>query len=70
MDDKREICPQEAYYNGLLHASGFRNCDLEKPMIGIVNSWNEVNPGHRPLRELAQYVKEGVWSGGRHTSRI
>lgn len=44
MDDKREICPQEAYYNGLLHASGFRNCDLEKPMIGIVNSWNEVNP--------------------------
>ena len=63
-DNKREICPQEAYYNGLLHASGFRNCDLEKPMIGIVNSWNEVNPGHRPLRELAQYVKEGVWSGG------
>jgi dihydroxy-acid dehydratase len=33
-------------------------------MIGIVNSWNDVNPGHKPLRELAQYVKEGVWAAG------
>lgn len=64
MAEEKGIRPQEAYYNGLLHACGFRSCDLEKPMIGIVNSWNEVNPGHRPLRELAQYVKEGVWSAG------
>ena len=56
--------PQDAYYNGLMHASGFRSEDLQKPIIGIVNSWSEVNPGHKPLRELAQYVKEGVWAGG------
>jgi dihydroxy-acid dehydratase len=55
---------EEAYYVGLMNSVGYRNKDLDKPVIGIVNSWNEVNPGHRPLRELAQYVKEGVWAGG------
>ncbi len=54
----------EAYYIGLMNASGYRNQDLEKPTIGIVNSWTEVNPGHRPLKELAQFVKEGVWAAG------
>jgi dihydroxy-acid dehydratase len=54
----------EAYYYGLMSAVGYRDKDLAKPIIGIVNSWNEVNPGHKPLRELAQYVKEGVWANG------
>ena len=54
----------EAYYCGLMHAVGYREKDLQKPLIGIVNSWNDVNPGHKPLRELAQYVKEGVWAAG------
>lgn len=54
----------EAYYIGLMNAAGYRDKDIEKPVIGIVNSWTEANPGHRPLRELAQYVKEGVWAGG------
>ena len=54
----------EAYYVGLMNASGYRNKDLKKPIIGVVNSWNDVNPGHKPLRELAQYVKEGIWAAG------
>ena len=54
----------EAYYVGLMNACGYRDKDLHKPIIGIVNSWNEVNPGHKPLKELAQYVKEGVWAAG------
>jgi dihydroxy-acid dehydratase len=54
----------EAYYVGLMNAVGYREKDLHKPMIGIVNSWNDVNPGHKPLRELAQYVREGVWAAG------
>jgi dihydroxy-acid dehydratase len=54
----------EAYYVGLMNAVGYRNKDLDKPIIGVVNSWNEVNPGHKPLRELAQYVKEGIWAAG------
>lgn len=54
----------EAYYVGLMNACGYRDKDLHKPIIGIVNSWNEVNAGHKPLKELAQYVKEGVWAAG------
>lgn len=54
----------EAYYRGLMHAVGYRRSDLDKPQIGIVNSWTDVNPGHQPLKELAQRVKEGVWAAG------
>lgn len=54
----------EAYYVGLMNACGYRDKDLKKPLIGIVNSWNDVNPGHKPLKELAQVVKEGVWAAG------
>lgn len=60
----------EAYYVGLMNASGYRNKDLKKPIIGVVNSWNDVNPGHKPLRELAQYVKEGIWGGRRNPGGI
>ena len=54
----------DAYYVGLMNASGYRAEDMKKPLVGIVNSWNDVNPGHKPFRELAQYVKEGVWAAG------
>jgi len=55
---------ENAYYNGLMGAVGYRKKDIGKPAIGVVNSWNDVNPGHRPFRELAQYVKDGVWAAG------
>jgi len=54
----------EAYYRGLMHACGYRAVDLEKPQIAVVNSYTDVNPGHRPLRELAERVKEGIWAAG------
>ncbi|MGI6097325.1 MAG: dihydroxy-acid dehydratase [Dethiobacteria bacterium] len=54
----------EAYYVGLMSSVGYRKKDLEKPVIGIVNSWNDVNPGHKPLAQLAGYVKEGIWAAG------
>lgn len=61
---KADTNSSEAYYVGLMNAVGFRNKDIDKPLIGIVNSWNEVNPGHKPLRDLAERVKEGVWANG------
>ncbi len=54
----------EAYYVGLMSGSGYRAKDLRKPVIAVVNSWTDVNPGHKPLLELARYVKEGIWAGG------
>jgi dihydroxy-acid dehydratase len=44
--------------------AGYRRKDLGKPVIGVVNSWTDVNPGHKPLFELARHVKEGIWAGG------
>ncbi len=35
-----------------------------KPLIAIGNSWNEVCPGHQPLRELAESVKAGIRAAG------
>ncbi len=54
----------EAYYRGLMQAAGFRNRDLEKPVIAVVNSWTEANPGHLPFDRLAKHVKEGIWAAG------
>lgn len=54
----------EAYYHGLMGATGLREKDILKPTIGIVNSWTEANPGHKPLRQLADSVKQGVWAAG------
>ena len=42
--------PQEGYYVGLMNACGYRTKDLEKPVIGIVNSFTDVNPGHRAFK--------------------
>ncbi|MDR1579369.1 MAG: dihydroxy-acid dehydratase [Synergistaceae bacterium] len=54
----------EAYYIGLMSSVSYRRKDISKPVIGVVNSWNDVNPGHKPLKELAGYVKEGIWAAG------
>ncbi len=48
----------------LFHAMGYSDEDLEKPLIGIVNAFNEIIPGHMHLREIAQAVKLGVAAAG------
>lgn len=54
----------EAYWIGLMSSSGYRKKDLVKPVIGIVNSYTDANPGHKPFAELVKYVKEGIWAAG------
>ncbi|UCD85354.1 MAG: dihydroxy-acid dehydratase, partial [Deltaproteobacteria bacterium] len=36
----------------------------QKPMIAVVNSHTELNPGHAHLKSLAERVKEGIYAGG------
>ena len=38
--------------------------ELKRPIIAVVNSWNEIVPGHCHLRELAEYVKKGILEAG------
>jgi dihydroxy-acid dehydratase len=53
-----------AGFRSFLRADGLTSEDLKRPLIAIVNSWTEVVPGHRHLREVAQAAKEGVIRGG------
>jgi dihydroxy-acid dehydratase len=55
---------ERAPHRALLHAVGWRRADIDKPLIGIINSFNEIVPGHIHLPQIAQAVKAGVWSGG------
>ena len=51
-------------HRSLLHALGVTRAEMEKPFIGIINSFSEIVPGHINLRDIAAAVKEGVYSGG------
>lgn len=48
----------------MLKAMGLTNADLEKPLIGVANTWIETTPCNMHLRELAEYVKEGIRAAG------
>ena len=49
---------------GLLCGMGISPEEQARPLIGIVNSWNEYNPGHVHLKALAERVKQGVRDAG------
>lgn len=48
----------------LFHAMGYSDDDLSKPLIGVVDAFNEIIPGHIHLRDIAQAVKLGVSAAG------
>jgi dihydroxy-acid dehydratase len=48
----------------LMKGVGLTDEDLRKPLVAIANSWNEINPGHIHLNELAKFVKHGVAQAG------
>ena len=50
--------------NALLKSMGYTDKDIEKPIIGIINTWAETNPGHVHFRQLSEAVKRGVWAAG------
>ncbi len=55
---------ERVHHRGLLRSLGLNGSDLNKPFIGVVNTWSEIHPGHIHLRELAQEVKQGVMAAG------
>ncbi|MBM3263712.1 MAG: dihydroxy-acid dehydratase [candidate division Zixibacteria bacterium] len=48
----------------MLKAVGFTDDDLSRPIIGVANTWIEIGPCTYHLRELAEYVKEGIRAAG------
>ncbi len=55
---------ERAPHRALLYALGVTDAEMDKPFIGVVNSFTEVVPGHVHLRSIAEAVKAGVRSGG------
>jgi len=56
--------PAKAGHRAHLRSLGLLDQDLSRPFIGVVNSWNEMHPGHVHLRGLAEEVKKGVFQAG------
>lgn len=55
---------ERAPHRALLRAVGVQSSDFNKPFIGVVNSFNEIVPGHTHLNTIAAAVKTGIISAG------
>ena len=53
-----------AAHRSLFYAMGYTPEDLQKPLIGVVNSFNEIIPGHAHLRDICEAVKLGISAAG------
>ena len=51
---------QRAPHRSLLRACGLEDDDFKKPFIGIANSFTDIVPGHIHLKDLVEFVKEGI----------
>jgi len=56
--------PERAPHRSLFKAMGYTDAEIERPLIGIVNSQNEIVPGHVHLDQIAAAVKAGVRMNG------
>ncbi|RHW30048.1 MULTISPECIES: IlvD/Edd family dehydratase [Oceanobacillus] len=71
---KNEPKKSEKYFSdpsmwGFIHRSftksmGYTDEDIKKPVIGICNTFSELNKCHSHFNELVEYVKQGVWQAG------
>ena len=55
---------QNAPHRSLYHALGLTNEEQQRPMIGIVSSYNEIVPGHMNIDKIVEAVKLGVAMAG------
>lgn len=55
---------EKAPHRSLLRALGLTKEEIERPIVGVINSFNEVIPGHMHLRTIAEAVKAGVRMAG------
>lgn len=61
---KKRGTRQALLRNALVKSMGYTDKDLDRPIVGIINTWSETNPGHVQFRQLAEAVKRGVWAEG------
>lgn len=62
--DKIKSGAENAPKRALLKSMGYTENQIKKPLIGVVNSFNEVVPGHIHLKNISSAVKEGILMAG------
>jgi dihydroxy-acid dehydratase len=56
--------PEWSMHRALWKSMGYSDYDLERPLVGVANSWNRVVPGHYNLDLVSDYVKQGILQAG------
>ena len=62
--DKVKLGPERAPHRALLKAAGYTDWELSRPWVGVVNSYNQIIPGHVHLQRITDAVKAGVYAAG------
>ena len=62
--DKIKKGIERAPHRALLKATGLKNQDMQKPFVGIANSYNDIVPGHVKLDKAAEVVKRAIIDAG------
>ena len=55
---------KRAQHRALFYSMGYTKEELEKPIVGVVNTFNQIVPGHSHLNNVVEGVVKGVYSGG------
>ena len=64
LSDQIKLGPGRAPNRSLLYALGFTKEELERPLVGVVSSFNEIVPGHMNIDKIVEAVKAGVRAAG------
>ena len=62
--DKAKKGYQRSPHRSLLKAAGYTDWEIERPWIGVANSYNAIIPGHVHLRSITEAVKAGIYAAG------
>ena len=55
---------ERAPNRSLLYVLGYTEEELNRPLVGVVSSWNEIVPGHMDLDKIVEAVKAGIRAAG------
>jgi len=56
--------PNWTKVRALFKSMGYSDVDLDRPLIGIANSWNRLVSGHVNLKQVAEHVSQGILQAG------
>ncbi len=62
--DELSVGIERSAHRALLYSLGLTKNDFRKPLIAVVNSWNDIVPGHIHLREISALVRQGISEAG------